>query len=99
MIDAIAQFKQYDYDGKLVRNIKLPGVGTVGGFKGKKDDKALYYSFSNYTTPNTTYTFEPNTAISRVYNKPKIDLNSDNFESKQVFYHSKDGARVAMIIS
>ncbi|MCF6318228.1 MAG: prolyl oligopeptidase family serine peptidase [Proteobacteria bacterium] len=99
MVDAITQVKQYDYDGKWVRDIQLPGVGTAGGFSGKKEDEILYYSFSNYTTPGTIYSFEPKAATSAVYNKPKTDFNSDNYESKQVFYTSKDGTKVPMIIS
>ena len=99
MVDAITQVKQYDYDGKLVRDIELPGVGTASGFGGKKEDKVLYYSFSNYTTPGTIYALEPKAAKSTVYNKPKIDFDSENYESKQVFYHSKDGTKVPMIIS
>jgi prolyl oligopeptidase len=99
MVDAITQVKQYDYDGKLVRDVQLPGVGTASGFSGKKEDKNLYYSFSNYITPGTIYSFEPKAAASTIYNKPKIDFNSDNYVSKQVFYQSKDGTKIPMIIS
>jgi prolyl oligopeptidase len=99
MKDAISQVKQYDYDGKLVREIKLPGIGTAGGFSGKKTAKELYFSFSNYITPGTIYAIDPKTGISKVYVKPKVDFNSDQFESKQVFYTSKDGAKIPMIIT
>jgi prolyl oligopeptidase len=99
MKDAISQVKQYDYDGKLVREIKLPGIGTAGGFSGKKTAKELYFSFSNYITPGTIYAIDPKTGISKVYAKPKVDFNSDQFESKQVFYTSKDGAKIPMIIT
>ena len=99
MVDAISKVKQYDYDGKLVRDIKLPGVGSVGGFGGKKDDDTLYFSFSNYITPSTIYSFDPKSGSSDVYRKPEIAFNPDNFESKQVFYTSKDGTKVPMIIS
>ncbi|MFD1292922.1 prolyl oligopeptidase family protein [Lutibacter holmesii] len=99
MVDAVSQIKQYDYKGKLVREIELPGVGTAGGFGGKKDAKTLYYSFSNYITPGSIYSFEPKEGISKLYKKPAIDFNSDNFESKQVFFTSKDGTKVPMIIS
>ncbi|SNR40191.1 prolyl oligopeptidase [Lutibacter agarilyticus] len=99
MVDAVSQVKQYDYKGKLVREIKLPGVGTVGGFGGKKNAKTLYYSFSNYITPGSIYSFEPKKGISNLYKKPAIDFNSDNYETKQVFYTSKDGTKVPMIIS
>ncbi len=99
MIDAVTKVKQYDYAGNLVRDIQLPGVGTANGFGGKKEDETLYYSFSNYVTPGTTYAYVAKSGTSKVYNKPKIDFNSDNFESKQVFYHSKDGTKIPMIIS
>lgn len=99
MVDAVSQVKQYDYDGKLVREIELPGVGSAGGFGGKKEDKTVYYSFSNYITPSTIYTLNPKTGVSEVYKKPEIKYNPDNFESKQVFYNSKDGTKIPMIIS
>ncbi|TPD65347.1 prolyl oligopeptidase family serine peptidase [Flavobacterium microcysteis] len=99
MKDAVSQVKQYDYDGKMVREIKLPGIGTAGGFGGKKEDKELYYSFTNYTTPGTIYSFEPKGGVSAVYEKPKVDFNSADYESKQVFYNSKDGTKVPMIIT
>jgi len=99
MVDAVSQVKQYDYKGNLVREIELPGVGTAGGFGGKKDAKTIYYSFSNYITPGSSYSFEPVEGVSKLYKKPAIDFNSDAFESKQVFYTSKDGTKVPMIIS
>lgn len=99
MKDAISQVKQYDYDGKLVREIELPGVGTVSGFGGKKEDEKLYYSFTNYITAGTIYSYEPKSGKSEVYEKSKAQFNSDDYESKQVFYTSKDGTKVPMIIS
>jgi prolyl oligopeptidase len=59
MKDAVSSIKQYDYDGKLVRDVTLPGVGTAGGFGGKKEATTLYYSFTNYTTPGTIYSYDP----------------------------------------
>ncbi|WP_396143709.1 prolyl oligopeptidase family protein [Flavobacterium sp.] len=99
MIDAVSAIKQYDYSGKLVRNIQLPGIGTAGGFGGKKTEKVLYYSFTNYTTPGSTYSFDPKSGDSKVYQTPKIDFNSNDYESKQVFYTSKDGTKIPMIIT
>ena len=97
--DAVSFIQQYDYKGKLVRNITLPGVGSAGGFGGKKKEKTLYYSFSNYITPGSIFIFDPKSGTSAVYQKPKIDFNSDDYESKQVFYTSKDGTKVPMIIT
>ncbi len=99
MIDAVSAVKQYDYSGKLIRDIQLPGIGTAGGFGGKKKDKTVYYSFTNYTTPGTIYSLEPKSGKSAVYAKPKVDFKSEEYESKQVFYTSKDGTRVPMIIT
>lgn len=99
MKDAISQVKQYDYQGKLVREIELPGVGTVGGFGGKKEDEKLYFTFTNYITAGTIYSYEPKEGITEVYEKSKAQFNADEYESKQVFYTSKDGTKVPMIIS
>jgi len=99
MKDAVSQIKQYDYNGKLIREVELPGVGSVGGFGGKKEVKDLYFSFTNYTNPSTIYKFNPKEGTSEVYRKPEIDFNSDNYESKQIFYTSKDGTKVPMIIT
>lgn len=99
MVDAVSKVQQYDYEGKLVRDISLPGVGSVGGFSGKTSDTTLYYSFTNYNTPGTSYSFNPQTGNSEVYFKPAVKFNSDDYESKQVFYTSKDGTKVPMIIT
>ncbi len=99
MKDAVSFIKQYDYNGKLVRDIQLPGVGTAGGFGGKEKETTLYFSFTNYVTPGTIYTFDPKTGKSAVYQKPKVDFNSADYESKQVFYTSKDGTKIPMIIT
>ena len=99
MVDAVSKVKQYDFDGKFIRDIELPGVGNAGGFGGKKDAKIDYYSFTNYNTPSSIYTFNVDTGKSELYWKPSIEFNSDNYESKQVFYNSKDGTKVPMIIT
>lgn len=99
MVDAVSQIKQYDYNGELVREIELPGVGSAGGFGAKKDEKELYYSFTNYVTPGTIFKLNIEEGTSEVYNKPDIKFNPEDYESKQVFYTSKDGTRVPMIIT
>ena len=99
MKDAVSVVKQFDYKGKLIRTIALPGVGTASGFGGKAKDKELYFSFTNYVTPGTTYIFFPDSGKSSVYVKPKVDFVSENYESKQVFFTSKDGTKVPMIIT
>jgi prolyl oligopeptidase len=77
----------------------LPGIGTASGFGGKLKDKTLYFSFTNYITPNSTFSFEPKTGKSAIYNQPKVDFNSQDFISTQVFYTSKDGTKIPMIIT
>ena len=99
MVDAVSKVLQYDYDGNLIREIKLPGIGNAGGFGGRKKDKIDYYSFTNYNTPSSIYTFNVDTGVSELYWKPSIDFNSDDYESTQVFYTSKDGTKVPMIIT
>lgn len=99
MKDAVSVVKQFDYKGNLIRTIALPGVGTASGFGGKTKDKELYFSFTNYVTPGTTYTYFPESGKSSVYVKPKVDFVSEDYESKQVFYTSKDGTKVPMIIT
>ena len=99
MKDAISQVKQYDYSGKLIREIELPGIGTATGFGGKITDAVLYFTFTNYTTPPSSYSFEPKAGLSKVYKKPVVDFKSSDYESKQVFYTSKDGTKIPMIIT
>ena len=97
--DAISSVKQYDLNGKMVREITLPGIGTATGFSGKKKDKEIYYSFANYTTPSAIYNMDPPTGETQVYKKPQVLFNGDDYVSEQVFYRSKDGTRVPMIIT
>ncbi|MBU3016293.1 prolyl oligopeptidase family serine peptidase [Paraglaciecola agarilytica] len=99
MLDAISNVKQLDKSGKLVREITLPGVGTASGFSGKKDQQTLYYSFTNYKTPSTIFSLDVESGESAVYLKSKAKFDSDAYESKQVFYTSKDGTKVPMIIT
>jgi prolyl oligopeptidase len=99
MENAVSVIKQYTYDGTLVREVALPGVGSAGGFGAKKQDTSLYYSFTNYLTPGSIYSYEISSGTSKLYKKPSIDFNSDEYQSRQVFYTSKDGTQVPMIIT
>ena len=99
MVDAVSKVLQYDFDGNLIREVELPGVGNAGGFGGKRAAKIDYYSFTNYNTPSSTYAYNIETGQSELYWKPEIDFNADDFESKQVFYTSKDGTKIPMIIT
>ena len=99
MKDATSLIQQYDLNGKKIRDIALPEVGTAGGFSGKESQTKLYYSFSNQKTPSTIFSLDLASGESSVHMKSKVKFNSDNFESKQVFYTSKDGTKVPMIIT
>ncbi|MDA9056684.1 prolyl oligopeptidase family serine peptidase [Flavobacteriaceae bacterium] len=99
MVDAVSKVLQYNFDGKLIREVKLPGVGSSSGFGGKMNDKELYFSFTNYNTPNSSYKFNPKNGTYESYWKPSIAFNSDDYISNQVFYTSKDGTKVPMIIT
>ena len=99
MIDATSKVYQYDFDGNMIREIALPGLGSASSISGKLDEKTLYYSFSNYKTPGTIYSFDVADGTSKVYKKSGAQFNSDNFESTQVFYTSNDGTKVPMIIT
>lgn len=97
--DAISEVKQYNMNGELVREIELPGIGSAGGFYGRKEDRDIYFSFSNYTSPSTIYKLDPQTGETSEYKKPAVLFNSEDYISEQVFYTSKDGIRVPMIIT
>ena len=99
MKDVNDQVLQYNHSGKLIREIKLPGLGSAGGFSGKKEEKEIYYGFSNYINPNTIYKYDVISGESELYQRPKINFNPDLYESKQVFYTSKDGTKVPMMIT
>ena len=99
MIDAISKVYQLDYKGKLMREIELPGIGTASGFNAKKNDKELYFSFTNYYTPSTIYKLNIESGEYENYWTPSIDFDPNNYESKQIFYNSKDGTKVPMIIT
>jgi prolyl oligopeptidase len=99
MVDAVSKVLQYDVDGNLIREVKLPGIGTATGFRGKTNAKELFFSFTNYNTPNSSYKFNPENGTYKSYWKPSITFNSDEYESKQVFYTSKDGTKIPMIVT
>jgi len=99
MKDALTQIKQYDLDGKEVREVELPGLGTAGGFSARKEEEDVYYVFTNYVTPPTIYKYDLDSGDSEIYQKPEVDFNPEDYESKQVFYTSKDGTKVPMMIT
>ena len=86
-------------DGAVVRDLTLPGIGTVGGFAGKRTDKETFYAFTSFTSPGTIYRLDLQSGAQSVFRQPKVKFNPDDYETKQVFYRSKDGTRVPMFIT
>lgn len=99
MRDAISYVKQYDFNGKNVRDIELPGVGSASGFGAKKKDREVYFTFTNYITPTAIYKLDPASGSATIFKEPKVSFNKDEYETKQVFYTSKDGTRIPMMIT
>lgn len=96
--DAHSVVKQFDYAGKVEREVELPGLGTVRGFGGKADEKVFYYTFTSFTYPTSVMKYDVATGKSTVYKRPDVKFNPDDYETRQVFYTSKDGTRVPMFI-
>ncbi len=96
--DAYTQIRIYDTNGKFVRNVELPGIGSAGGFGGERDDTETFYTFSSYNTPPTIYRYDMKTGKSEVFRRANVKINPDDFEVKQVFYNTKDGTRIPMFI-
>ena len=98
LVDAKTAIKQYDMEGHLERAIELPGIGTAYGFGAKKEDKDLYYTFTSFTNPSTIYKYDIASGNSSLYRQSKVQFNPADYETKQVFYTSKDGTKVPMFI-
>lgn len=97
--DALSLVEQVDLNGKVVRTISLPGKGTASGFSGKWKDPVLYFTFTSYTQPATIYSLDVKSGKSSIYKESKVDFNPSDFESKQIFYTSKDGTKIPLIIT
>jgi prolyl oligopeptidase len=97
--DAYTQIKIFNLDGSFVRDVALPGIGSAGGFGGKRHDIETFYAYTSFTAPNTIYRYNMETGESSIYRQPNVDFNPDDYETKQVFYASKDGTQVPMFIT
>ena len=97
--DASSAVKFYDLSGKFLNDLKLPGIGSIGGVSGKRDENQAFYSFSSFTRPTTIYELDVKTMKSTIFKAPKVDFNSDKYITKQVWYNSKDGTKVPMFIT
>ncbi|MFD2582645.1 prolyl oligopeptidase family protein [Pedobacter vanadiisoli] len=96
--DASTNIVQFDLKGKKIGDVKLPAIGTVTGFGGYKEDQEFFYTFTNFTTPSNIYRYNVEKAESILYKKSELKLNTDDYETSQVFYPSKDGTKVPMFI-
>jgi len=97
--DAKTEVRVFDLAGAHLRDVDLPGIGTAGGFGGKRNEKETFYSFTSFLSPNTVYRYDPVAGKSSVYRQPKVDFDASRYETKQVFYNSKDGTRVPMFLT
>ncbi|MES2735267.1 MAG: prolyl oligopeptidase family serine peptidase [Verrucomicrobiota bacterium] len=96
--DARSDMRAFDLEGKLIRSIQLPGIGTIGGFNGRRSDTFTHYAFTSFTTPGAIYRYDIATGQSSLYRQPKVDFDGSQYETKQIFATSKDGTRVPMFI-
>ena len=97
--DARTEVRVHDLKGKFIRSVDLPGIGTAVGFGGKRTDKETFYAFTSFISPTTIYRYVPSEGKSTVFRQPKVDFDPTRYETKQVFYHSKDGTRVPMFLT
>lgn len=99
MVDVLYKVQQFNYRGEWIRDVELPGEGTAYGLAGKLEETTLYYTFTNYVTPPTIFSFDVESGESTLFQESKAPFDRSEYESKQVFYTSKDGTQVPMIIS
>lgn len=98
MKDATSVAYLYDYEGNFLADFSLPGIGSMSGIRGKKEDTEAFYSFTSFTFPSTIYKYDAVNNTSEVYRKSEIDFDVDAYETNQVFYKSKDGTKVPMFL-
>lgn len=97
--DASTLIKVHDTDGKYIRDLELPGIGSASGVNGKKGKPEAFYSFTSYTYPNTIFSLDTKTLASSIFRQPKVDFDPSLYEIKQEWYTSKDGTKVPMFIT
>lgn len=97
--DAHSQVQIFDLQGQPVRQVDLPGIGSVAGFDGQRQDTETFYSFTSFTTPATIYHYDLTTGISTCYRQPQVDFDPSAYETQQVFYPSRDGTLIPMFIT
>jgi len=97
--DVVTAVKVFDLNGKFVRDVKFPTLGAAFGFGGKRSDPETFYAFTSFVYPTTIFRYDVASGESTVFKKPTVDISPDRFETKQVFYNSKDGTRIPMFIT
>ncbi|MEM8808869.1 MAG: S9 family peptidase, partial [Cyanobacteria bacterium P01_G01_bin.38] len=96
--DAYTTLKIFDLKGNFVRTVELPGIGSAGGFDGKKDDIDTFYSFTSFTAPGRIYRYNMETGESTLFREATVNFDPSQYETQQVFYTGKDGTRIPMFI-
>jgi prolyl oligopeptidase len=97
--DARTQIKLYDMEGAFVREVELPGIGTAGGFGGKRTDTDTFYVFSSFAMPPSIYRYNLVTGTSTLFRRSNVKFNAGDYEVKQFFYTSKDGTKVPLFVT
>ncbi|MFN0088420.1 MAG: prolyl oligopeptidase family serine peptidase [Blastocatellia bacterium] len=97
--DAHSRIRVFDLNGKPVREVELPGLGTAAGFAGKRKETETFYSFTGFTTPTTIYRYDVNAGKTEIFRRPKVAFQPDDYETRQVFYTSGDGTSIPMFIT
>jgi prolyl oligopeptidase len=98
-VDALNVVRLYDLKGKFLKEVARPGIGTLAGFGGRREDKEVFYSYTSYNEPPTLYRYDLKGGKTSVFRQPKVDLKPADFEVREVFYTSKDGTRVPMFLA
>ncbi len=99
MIDVLARVKVFDLEGNHERDVKLPGVGSIWGFGGRRDARETFYYYSSYTTPGSVYRYDLERGSSAIFAEPEVAFDPESYETRQVFYPSKDGTQIPMFVT
>ncbi len=97
--DAHTIIKRFALDGTWIDDLELPGIGSAGGFSGKRHETETFYAFTSFTTPTTIYRYDLTTGTSRIFQQPQVDFQPEDYETRQVFYTSKDGTQIPLFIA
>jgi prolyl oligopeptidase len=97
--DAYTNSRVFDLTGRHLRDVELPGIGSAGGFGGRRKDQETFYSFTSFSYPTAIFRYDVASGRSTVFRQPKVDFKPDEYETKQVFYASKDGTKIPMFIT